>query len=202
MTNWGLVLCTVYFLTILIISGEYVFGRKNSLSGQKLPMYTLEEGNVSPISNIDENGVHLPKGIIFLWLWHEITFNIVTTLVILYWTLVYNTEDFASSLLTYSYINDHGGLYLLLFIDFWFHTIPIRIVHVVYSLLICVVYAVITVVYNFAADQTVYSVLDWKKQAGWSIVYIIGAIVLILILQLILYGCYRLKLKLKSRQEL
>jgi len=209
LTNWGLILCTVYFITILIISGISLFGKEDSFSNKEdsfsnkeIPMYTLEEGeNTSPIKT-NQNEGNLPKGIIFLWLWHEITYIIVSTLIILYWALVYDTKHFETGLLSYSYINDHGVLWILLLIDLSFNTIPIRILHVVYSILICVAYAVVTVVYNFAANETVYPVLDWKKKAGWSIAYMIGAVILVFIVQLVFYGLYRLKLKFKQRQEL
>ncbi|XP_066917620.1 protein rolling stone-like isoform X2 [Clytia hemisphaerica] len=201
LTNWGLILSTVYFITALAVSGYYIFrNAPEPMTNSDIPMYTLEKDHQQNPSSGDLNeGRLLPFPIKFLWFWHHITYGIVTTLIILYWTLVRQPKHFSTGDLTFSYINDHGGIFLLLCIDFSFCLIPFRILHVIYTLVVCILYAVVTVIYNFATDDPVYEgVLDWQNKAGWGVIYILGAIVLLFILQLIYFGFYRLKLRLKN----
>ena len=210
LTNWGLVLTTVYFITALFVSGYYMFNPRHQhppMVSTDIPMYTKEQSqqgqqdqessNSDPTSNTT-----LPFAVKFLWAWHQFTLSIILALTILYWILIRSSNDFETPTRSFSYINDHGGLFTLLVIDFCFSKIPIRILHVVYCQLVTILYLIVTIIYNFAANDAVYpGVLDWQNKAGWSAVYVVGGLILLFVVQLIFYGLYRWKVSLKKDAE-
>ena len=119
-------------------------------------------------------------------------------MVALYWAFVTEDFHFDTPELIFSYVNDHGINLVLILIDFCFHKIPVRIFHVVYSITVAIIYIILSVIYNFAADEPIYKVLDWDSKAGWAILYVIIAIVLAIIMQCLFYGLFRLKLYFKK----
>lgn len=204
LTNWGLILTTVYFITALFVSGYYMFNPRHQLSAMvstDIPMYTKEQNQEEnrKSSNSDHtSNITLPFAVKFLWAWHQFTLSIILTLTILYWILIRTSNDFKTPTKAFSYINDHGGLFILLMFDFFFTKIPIRILHVVYCQMVTILYLIVTIVYDFAADDAVYpGVLDWQNKAGWSAIYVVGGLILMVIVQLIFYGLFRWKLNLK-----
>lgn len=133
-----------------------------------------------------------------LWVWYGLTYIICTVMVALYWAFVTEDFHFDTPELIFSYVNDHGINLVLILIDFCFHKIPVRIFHVVYSITVAIIYIILSVIYNFAADEPIYKVLDWDSKAGWAILYVIIAIVLAIIMQCLFYGLFRLKLYFKK----
>ena len=168
-----------------------------------VPMYTTGEQQQPHSSEDNWSTINLlPLPVKLFWFWYEATFSIVLSLTLLYWTLIRSEKQFATSTLSFSYINDHGGLFILLVIDFCYSQIPFRILHYLYILILVTVYLVVTVIYNFASGKAVYpDVLDWKEKPGWSAVYSIGAMILMGIAQMVFYGLCRLRSRIKKTDD-
>ena len=200
LTNWNLVIETVYFICITAISGLY---------GLDLPEYQEKRSQTIEMTNDIENPREIPKGkrldsaiekITFslFWIWYGLTYVICTVMVVLYWAFVVENFHFDTPELIFSYVNDHGINLVLILIDFCFHKIPVRLFHVVYSIIVAIIYIILSIIYNFAADKPIYKVVDWNDKPGWAVFYVILALVLVVIVQCIFYGLYRLKLYLKN----
>lgn len=74
-----------------------------------------------------------------------------------------------------------------------------RLFHVVYSIIVAIIYIILSIIYNFTADKPIYKVVDWNDKPGWAAFYVVLALVLVVIMQCIFYGLYRLKLCLKNK---
>ena len=205
LTNWNLVIGTVYFICITAISGLYGLDSSEEKSGkedeeQKIGMTKYGTQPRSETQATHGHSDSTVEKVIFklLWVWYGLTYIICTVMVALYWAFVTEDFHFDTPELIFSYVNDHGINLVLILIDFCFHKIPVRIFHVVYSITVAIIYIILSVIYNFAADDPIYKVLDWDSKAGWAILYVIIAIVLAIIMQCLFYGLFRLKLYFKK----
>lgn len=203
LTNWNLVIGTVYFICITAISG---------LHGLDLPEDQEKRPQIIEMNNDIEN----PKNILnkklqrldsavekvafsLFWIWYGLTYVICTVMVVLYWAFVVEDFHFDTPELVFSYVNDHGINLVLILIDFCFQKIPVRLFHVVYSIIVAIIYIILSIIYNFTADKPIYKVVDWNDKPGWAAFYVVLALVLVVIMQCIFYGLYRLKLCLKNK---
>ena len=168
LTNWNLVIGTVYFICITAISGLY---------GLDLPEYQEKRSQTIEMTNDIENPIEIPKGKLqrldsaiekitfnLFWIWYGLTYVICTVMVVLYWAFVVENFHFDTPELIFSYVNDHGINLVLILIDFCFHKIPVRLFHVVYSIIVAIIYIILSIIYNFAADKPIYKVVDWNDK--------------------------------------
>lgn len=99
-----------------------------------------------------------------------------------------------------------NSVYVL--VDMFANAIPIRVLHLIYPLSLGIIYAIFNAVY-FINDGVgpngspyAYYVLDWRNPLGSAITCFLG-LILCVIVQILLYGIYRLRLwfhrKLMSR---
>lgn len=84
-------------------------------------------------------------------------------------------------------------------VDLFANAIPIRILHLIYPLSLGIVYAIFNAVY-FINDGVgpngrpyAYDVLDWRNPLGSAITCFLG-LILCVIVQVLLYGIYRVRL--------
>ena len=203
LTNWNLVIGTVYFICITAISGLY---------GLDLPEDQEKRTQIIEMNSDIENPKNIPnkkmqrldsaiEKVTFslFWIWYGLTYVICTVMVVLYWAFVVEDFHFDTPELIFSYVNDHGINLVLILIDFCFHKIPVRLFHVVYSIIVAIIYIILSIIYNVAADKPIYKVVDWVDKPGWAAFYVVLALVLVVIMQCIFYGLYRLKLCLKNK---
>ena len=203
LTNWNLVIGTVYFICITAISGLY---------GLDLPEDQEKRTQIIEMNSDIENPKNVPNkkmqrldsaiekvAFSLFWIWYGLTYVICTVMVVLYWAFVVEDFHFDTPELIFSYVNDHGINLVLILIDFCFHKIPVRLFHVVYSIIVAIIYIILSIIYNVAADKPIYKVVDWVDKPGWAAFYVVLALVLVVIMQCIFYGLYRLKLCLKNK---
>ena len=203
LTNWNLVIGTVYFICITAISGLY---------GLDLPEDQEKRTQIIEMNSDIENPKNIPNkkmqrldsaiekvAFSLFWIWYGLTYVICTVMVVLYWAFVVEDFHFDTPELIFSYVNDHGINLVLILIDFCFHKIPVRLFHVVYSIIVAIIYIILSIIYNVAADKPIYKVVDWVDKPGWAAFYVVLALVLVVIMQCIFYGLYRLKLCLKNK---
>ena len=203
LTNWNLVIGTVYFICITAISGLY---------GLDLPEDQEKRTQIIEMNSDIENPKNVPNkkmqrldsaiekvAFSLFWIWYGLTYVICTVMVVLYWAFVVEDFHFDTPELIFSYVSDHGINLVLILIDFCFHKIPVRLFHVVYSIIVAIIYIILSIIYNVAADKPIYKVVDWVDKPGWAAFYVVLALVLVVIMQCIFYGLYRLKLCLKNK---
>ena len=73
-------------------------------------------------------------------------------------------------------IATHGFGLLLMIIDLFFISFPVRILHAIYSFTSCVVYVLFTVIYWAAGGPNIYAILDWDQNAEKTLGYSMGLV--------------------------
>ncbi|RUS70834.1 hypothetical protein EGW08_021405 [Elysia chlorotica] len=114
-----------------------------------------------------------------------------------FWTLLARLMD-ASFLVSEQNLQIHLINSFLVLLELSVTAIPVRLMHAVYPLAYGIIYAIFALVYwSVDHNNVVYPVLDFGKSPGIAVacILVIGFVVVPL-LQLLLYGFYRLKLRL------
>jgi len=199
LTNWNLAVTTIYFVWLAILSGLYGLNvnTKNARnSGNE--EYDMDNERNDDSTNIKfTSGSSMPIHLKLFWVWFNLAYIGCIVMVVMYWSFVVEDEHLTSKFV-FSYVNDHAINMVLLLIDFCFHEITFRFLHAVYTVVYALIYVVVNIVYQFAADKPVYKVMDWKDDTAWAVFYIVLAILLVFIGQAAMLGLHVLKTKLRK----
>uniref|UniRef100_A0A336N6H0 CSON007609 protein n=1 Tax=Culicoides sonorensis TaxID=179676 RepID=A0A336N6H0_CULSO len=126
LTNLGFILCVFYSLLAAVVTTWYF--------------------QPAQLQNI-ESMENMPLILRIIWIMHNVslTFSVVITLV--YWTLLYDSDKDqldAKNILT------HVCNSIVMFIDLMIIAHPIYLIHVLYTLLLGIIYAIFSVIYQFS----------------------------------------------------
>ncbi|XP_067944206.1 protein rolling stone-like [Watersipora subatra] len=132
------------------------------------------------------------------WFLYEFTSGETILISLLFWALIY---DDRYTLTIDTYIT-HGvnGLHTL--IDLWITAMPIKALHFYLPALFGLLYIVFSIIYDYSGGTNalgktyIYSVLDWNEDATFAAIYSVGAIVGLIVLHFILFGFFKLRVRL------
>ncbi|XP_057317350.1 protein rolling stone-like [Hydractinia symbiolongicarpus] len=189
LTNWTMVIMLVYFIWITALSGMF---------GLNLQFESLKDQNVDQHTEIVAARKEIPWHVKLFWAWYNVTYVITIVTDLMYWGFVYQPSHFDTFDMRFSNINDHSALLAMLLIDFTFHRIPVHLYHVVYSIVVAVIYLMVSIIYTLSSGRYVYKVLNWKDDAGKAVFFFFIALLLAVIIQIVMYGLYRLKIRIKN----
>lgn len=206
LTNWAFVFLTTHFLWAAgtaihhVATGHYVDATEGKSSDGEFAMRWFHRVG---------------------WLIFNLAIILSLIVSLLYWSLVYpgrggddkndnetattTTNDFSNQNAEIDAVM-HAVNSVLALTDVFFSGTPVRILHAVYPMIGGAVYGVFSVIY-WAADGTnsyngkryIYPILDYSKEpAGAAITLILSVLVAVPVVQLLVYGCYRLRVKLVS----
>jgi len=200
LTIWSWIISTLYYISITITSAYYYWlnNRKHSYT---LPKYFITQPNskdsklevCTPNTQVKwfQNVVHLK----FVWILFESSFVVSLLVTAMYWTFIWKPERVGSPILWFLNINEHALNFIFLMIDFFFHQIPVRLLHVVYPFLFGLSYVVFSVVYTKCTEHSIYSILDWKDSPEQAISYAFVSLVLLVIGHGMFFCLDRMKIK-------
>lgn len=180
-TNWSL-FCLSVNCVVMAITTTYYYVRA------KCAVYDDKELRAQPIG----------AGLGMQWVVYTIACNTSIVVSISYWAFVVIIDE--SGFLTTSMSQlKHTLNTVFVIVDLFANAIPIRILHLIYPLSLGIVYAIFNAVY-FINDGVgpngrpyAYDVLDWRNPLGSAITCFLG-LILCVIVQVLLYGIYRVRL--------
>lgn len=180
-TNWSL-FCLCINCIVMAATTTYYFVRG------KCAVYEDKELRVKPIGG----------GLAAQWVVYNIASNTSIVVSISYWAFVVIIDG--SGFLTTSMSQlKHTLNTVYVVLDMFINAIPIRVLHLFYPLSLGIIYAIFNAVY-FINDGVgpngrpyAYYVLDWRNPLGSAITCFLG-LILCVIVQILLYGIYRLRL--------
>ncbi|VDI37706.1 Hypothetical predicted protein [Mytilus galloprovincialis] len=150
LTNWGYMLVGFYNLVDFIVT-LYVHVRRSDIV------------HLSPKS---DNKDQMPWYIKLLWILFEINNSISVLITIAFYGLLTPSGDPTS-------IEKHAINSVYVLLNFFICAKPVRLLHVIYPLIIGVIYVIFSVIYQVGGDgAAIYPVLDWD-QAGTTIIYVV-----------------------------
>ena len=206
LTQWGGIVCVTYLLfgsALSIYYCKYTNPSKTSkgFGPSTFGAYDLE---LSPpaINETVPNDVRfqetslaniLPIIIRIYWMLANIAYVIGALIVILYWGFVHQERFLSGFDRAFSNVNLHGLVYLLVVIDFWMSSIPIRLMHVVYVIIFGVTYGLFSAIFTLVTGRWIYPILKWKTEPGVAVVFCLIAFGVILIVHMVFYGFDRFK---------
>lgn len=174
-TSWSYILVTAYFAYAAIIS----------MTSYHKRCYQQKDS--------------LPVKYKILWFLSSTSLTICSLVVIFYWTLLHDfNRKLKLDLRTYLLIDRHGINLFLLLVEFSVNIIPVQILHFIYPLGFGVLYGIFNITYFFVTGDGAYSFIDWRNNTGQSVAAFIGALVAIIILHIVWYFIYRVKIKFGS----
>ena len=214
LTNWSIILSTIYYLLITVSSG-YDWIRQHRQSNEieiRRVVHHFDESaatnnrvilgsnnnstSTSSIVAIVEDDIHyVSNRTKIVWILYESSFAISILATVLYWGFVSRHLDHRNRSKAFLTISFHLVNFLLLLIDFNFHTIPVRLLHCIYPMIFAILYMVFSFVFTRTTGCLIYKGLDWKRDPTVGVLYVLLIIALVLVGQLLSYGLYRLKLK-------
>lgn len=126
-----------------------------------------------------------------VWVLHNIAITMTATIVAGYWTVIHDyNEELAMDLDTFLKIDSHGINLVLLLIDFFLHKIPFRILHFIHPFLLACIYVIFHIIYWSVTEDTIYTATDWKNAPGFTVLSLVGFLLVIFIFHFILYLLY------------
>ena len=200
LTNWGFTFVTVYFIWASVVSVLHHFGITNNLVDMQMKAADGRDGDIEGRDGLGANGYVEQPAVRMSWyhkgLW--VIFNIAANAAILvtlsYWTLIFGGKTSGLDVTTHL-INS-----VFIIAEVMLSTIPIRILHVVYALVLGICYVLMTVIFwavdgtNARGEPYIYSYIDYNKSPGFSSGLVVGFVLVGQpFAQTLLFGLYKLR---------
>ncbi|XP_053662615.1 protein rolling stone-like [Anopheles marshallii] len=180
LTHWGILLCM----------GTTVMGAVLVMIWYFHPEYSER------VCNSDE----MPNSFKVYWMVHNITLILSVCITIIYWAILHNETMPVDP----NNILIHACNCVFMFLDLIIVAYPVRIWHVLQPITFGLVYCVFSLIY-YAADGTdrfgrpyIYNVLDWNEP-GKAMVTVVGTILLAMIVHMLMFAIYKLRVKIYLR---
>ncbi|KAF2897143.1 hypothetical protein ILUMI_09032 [Ignelater luminosus] len=174
-TNWSFLLCMYYgFLGVLIVTKAYIKQHK---------------GNSHIVPDF-------PRLVPTYWVAQNVVTELSFGVSITFWALVHASETPPVGRFTWAL---HIWNSSLLLMDFFIVAVPVRILHVYFSVVIGVVYSIFSYVYYAAGGKRsdgkpyVYKLLNWKDNPFKAAVMCLAAICFLLVMRVFMFGLFRLR---------
>uniref|UniRef100_A0A182XCJ4 Protein rolling stone n=1 Tax=Anopheles quadriannulatus TaxID=34691 RepID=A0A182XCJ4_ANOQN len=146
------------------------------------------------------NSDEMPNAFKIYWMLHNITLILSVCITIIYWAILHNE----SMPVDPNNILIHACNCVFMFLDLIIVAYPVRIWHVLQPITFGLVYCIFSVIY-YAADGTdrfgrpyIYNVLDWNEP-GKAMVTVVGTILLAMIVHMLMFAIYKLRVKIYLR---
>lgn len=178
LTNWGYTLCTVQsILSVIMIT--------SSLQKEK--------------SGIEEDYLTRKLYKIY-WAVNEIATVVAFNITIIFWSLIYEDDKHSGkmNLITHAFNS------IIMFLDLCIVAHPVRLLHLYWSIVFGISYCLFSMVYylaggtNTLGSTAIYPILDWNKP-GTTMFLCVGILIILVILHVITYGVYRLRVYLAEQ---
>ncbi|XP_058981115.1 protein rolling stone isoform X2 [Musca domestica] len=137
-----------------------------------------------------------PKVLKVYWCSHWCVLVVATVITFMYWLFIFPNDNANASDLYNLWA--HGFNSILMVLDHMLVAFPTRLLHVVYPLILGLVYAIFSLIYYLAGgvdvngNPYIYEILDWS-QPGWATLMIFGCLVLVVIFSFLLFCLYKLR---------
>uniref|UniRef100_A0A7M5VFB5 Uncharacterized protein n=1 Tax=Clytia hemisphaerica TaxID=252671 RepID=A0A7M5VFB5_9CNID len=131
------------------------------------------------------------------WMLSSSVLTLAFLTVLVYWTLLFDSNQSSHALQWYLRCDRHGLAFLLVLVDHMISRTPIRLLHFIYPSILMLLYGACNGVYCYATKRVVYSKMDFLEQPLIAVgLVLLCALVASPVGQLILYFVvYRLKEK-------
>ncbi|XP_028139726.1 protein rolling stone [Diabrotica virgifera virgifera] len=169
LTNWGYTGCTIQALIAFLMLFMAVLATKYK-SMHRTKEKTLK---LYPV----------------YWLLNTVATSTAFAITTIYWSVIYNPKKVTNPVINYFV---HGNNSLMVLLDLWIVGHPIRILHVIYTVLLGVTYTIFTLIYYSAGGTNkdgytfIYKIVDWTKP-GLTVGTCCGVIVFLIILHLLMF---------------
>ena len=199
LTNWAFLLLTLAFVGLSLVSVIYVIQqckKESSTTGETQETYgSASERDVEVDSDIEEGLEKLiwyQKTAWFLWI---ISANAGVIVTIMYWAVIFTPPT------NFRDVSVHALNSLFVLIELFMGSIPVRLLHVVYVMILASIYSIFAVVYwaaggvNDHGQSYIYKVIDFENgNAGVAAGILIATVFLATpLIQLLLFGLYNLR---------
>ena len=199
LTHWGLLVYTFHFLwSATFVTIRYfqvhVFCKKTyEVPREKETSYQLYDKPVGCCGVREDSTFWYQK---VQWLLFTVGNGTALAITVLFWSVLYRPEDSIDHISLV--VHAVNGVVALL--DIWVSGVPVRILHVIYTIFFCGVYSAFTGIYfaaggvNDDGDRFVYPALNYEKDPGTASAYVIlSSLVLVPLLHLFVWGVYLLR---------
>ena len=123
-----------------------------------------------------------------VWILFEVSFGGAIIITVAYWSLLADNPNKFD-------INNHAINTVIMFIDFVFNKIPIRLLHFFLLSFLAVVYTVFSLILHWTGyNSAIYPVLDWTNRSGFALA--LTLIIIFVVSPIVhgaIYGLYKLK---------
>nr|ADG65076.1 hypothetical protein [Drosophila pseudoobscura] len=183
MTNWGYGLCTITMLLAAVQVTCWHYDLRNTRS------VVQESGNKTETT----------RGLKIYWWLYNMTITMALSISTVYWVFLHGKMNKPMRFPVTNVIT-HGLNTVMMLIDFLVVAFPLRLLHVVYSIALAILFFVFTLIYHFCGgtdehgNPYVYPILDWNNPTSCLVTFA-GIFVLIVCYWFLLFGLYKLKRK-------
>lgn len=157
LTNIVYILCALYY-TIAVYNSI-------TLSEESLPLYhkLIQNPLVFRMDRVcyEEKGTEVKIKCLFQWFLHSITLNLSILVSVMYFLLIYKPEV---DVLGFTNISRHVLNSIFILTEFSLNSIHVKFVHVVYGLVLAVIYVFYTIVFWYVVpppDNYIYDLINW-----------------------------------------
>ena len=212
LTNWSFTILTISFILLSSLSACDVYRewkdrfQQTENSQDQYGTFEDEEAGTMNLASETETpgGVKKPAVIkpapsrwyhqIF-WLVYDVAFCVGIFVTICYWSFVLKgTPDFLD-------ISTHALNTVFILVEVILGRVPIRLLHVVYTMIYLSAYVIFTVIYwtaggrNAKDEPYIYEILDYEgKSAGSLVVSVLSLLFIgVPVCQIVLFGLYKLR---------
>lgn len=121
------------------------------------------------------------------WFLFSTSYTTCLLVTLVFWTLLFNPKQYQEDLNLFITIDRHGVILVAVVFQYAMNMIPVRILHVVYVILIALVYFVHTYFYYISTGHLVYYIFDWHNSPRMTVGVAFALVGVIFVLQIILF---------------
>jgi len=201
MTSWNYMLGVTYFIFAFVKQVNYErafrvsYNRMHSVENgfdQNENKHLLQPPNTNSMTKSDK----------IYWLLFSTSFNLMMVVVIIYWSLLFDSDkSTVNKFFLFESIDRHAIIFILFMIEYFFNTIPVRILHLVYPAAVGFIYFAFNYAFYRSTDKLIYPIFDWKKSPNKALECFGGVCLLAVVLQFICFGIDTLKHYLGKRSK-
>ncbi|XP_054743294.1 protein rolling stone isoform X2 [Anastrepha obliqua] len=184
LTNWGIILCLLTQISGAVLATRWHFNSGGARS-VVIEARTLKEPPPTP------------KLVQFYWWCHGVGLSLALIITTVYWIFLHGKMNKPMRYPVLSFVT-HCLNSVFMLVDFFVVAFPVRVLHVIYWMLLPIIYYLFTVVYFIAGgldeygNHYVYPILDWTTPAR-AITTFAGVFVLYVIYAIILFALSKFK---------
>lgn len=175
LTNWGYTSCTVQAVVAAgMLAASLLATRLRSMP------------------NLKKNALKLYK---FYWVLNTIATPIAFGITSMYWGIIYDGKTMRFNASNFFV---HANNTIMMMVDLWIVSHPIRFFHLIYPMIFGITYAIFSVIYYFAGgtsreDTTyIYTILRWDKP-GSTILVCLGVLAFLVVLHILVWALSNLR---------